>query len=417
MTKSRFRGSAMALALAAIIPLGATTAWAATDAEINTAIGKGLDYLHTTQQADGSWNYGGYEPAATGAAVYAMLTQKGQWGANAAAYQADVDRAMNYLLASASTTSVSTRNNGTNICPGGGTCLGVSWQAFNNEDTYTTGLIAPAVALYAAGHAGDVATTSGPLANKTWGEIAQGITNMFAASQSTNVNGNRDGGWRYYLPGNGDSDMSTTQWAIISMLYDQTLGATTPAIVKNDLATWLTAVQDASGVACYQPGTAPCDNSDTGGLLLGWDFLGASASDPKVQAALGWLNANWQSGANGTWYGNFDQPYAMWSDYKGLESTIGLADTTTITNLLPGNCGNDRGTDCNWWQDYNQWLVANQNGDGSWNGYAYWTGPLATAFYLPILAGTQIPVQVPEPATLALVGLGLAGLAGSRRRK
>jgi hypothetical protein len=61
--------------------------------------------------------------------------------------------------------------------------------------------------------------------------------------------------------------------------------------------------------------------------------------------------------------------------------------------------------------------VSSQAANGGWSGYSYWYGNLATAFYLPILGGTEIPVQVPEPATLALLALGLLGLAGVRRRK
>jgi hypothetical protein len=405
----------LALACAAI-PLSAQ---AATDAEIDAAIQNGLAYFQSSQLANGSWAYGGYEPAATGAAAYAMLTQSGVWGGNAAAYQTVVDNAINYLLANATKTTVSTQNDGTNICPGGGSCAGVFWNAAGNEDSYTTGLIAPAIALYAAGNAGAVATTTGPLANMTWGEISQGMTNLWAASQATANQGNRQGGWRYILGAGGyDADMSTTQWGIVSLLYDQTLGATTPGIVRTDLATWLAAVQSANGSACYQPGSQPCDHADTGGMMLGLDLIGKSASDPAVQDALDFLNANWTDTASSTWYGNFGQPYAMWSVYKGLESTIGLANTTEITNLRPGNCGNDRGADCNWWQDYNEYLVSTQLANGSWAGYSYWTGTLATAFYLPILGGTQLPPPpMPEPATLGLFAIGLIGLAAALRRR
>jgi hypothetical protein len=425
MTKKRPLALAITLALAA----WTSSATAASGAQIDTAIDEGLAYLSGSQNAaTGYWAYGGFEPAATGAAAFAMLSQQAHWGPSTATYQANVDKAINYLLTTATKTTVATRNDGVNICPGGsGSCSGVFWNAASNEDTYTTGLIAPAIALYGATKgAGTVATTTGPLAGMTWGQIAQGITNVFAASQSTALQGpNLRGGWRYTLgEPTYDSDMSTTQWAAIAMIYTQTLGASTPAIVKSDLSNFLAFTQSpANGAGCYQgPDSRLCDHSDTGGLLLSLSFIGKSASDPAVQDALAFLNTNWTQTPSATWFGNFGHPYAMWADYKGLELEIGLGNTTEITNLRPGGCTTaglppTSPFTCNWWQDYNDWLVANQAADGSWAGYAYWTGSLATAFYLPILGGTEIPVPVPEPATLAVLAMGLLGLAGMRRRR
>jgi hypothetical protein len=382
------------LACLAMISLSTTQAFAASQAQINAAIDSGLANLSGQQTPSGYWNYGGYEQAATGAAVYAMLSQKVRWGSNASTYQANVISGINWLLSNASTGSVSTRNDGVAICPSGNaTCTAIYWYGAG-ETTYTTGLVAPALAFYAATNPNAVATITGPLAGMTWKQIAQGITNMFAAGQSTSNNGNRWGGWRYF-PGDGDSDMSTTQWAVIAMTYDQVLGAITPAIVRNDLAAhWLPAVQAPGGYACYQPGVGPCDHADTGGLLLSLNFVGTPATAPAVQAALSFFNSSWLNFASDYWYGNFGHPYAMWAQYKALETTIGLTDTSTITNLLDSTCGGNSPSPCNWYEDYNQWLVTNQNTDGSWTGYGSWYGVLATSFNLPILGGSQIPTNV-----------------------
>lgn len=419
MSKPGIARTLLSIACATAIGVPLSTQ-AATSAQINAAIQGGLDHLSATQQAGGNWSYwgGAYDQAATGAAVFAMLSQKNLWGGNATTYQGDVDDGMRYLLATATTATVSTRaGDPTNICPGGsGSCTAVYWQG-SNEPTYTTGQVAAAVATYAAGRAGDVATSTGPLAGMTWGQIAQGIVNTFAAAQSA-IHNYTWGGWRYGLPSNTDADSSTTQWAAIAMIYSQTLGATVPAIVKQDLAThWLPAAQAASGVACYQPNTQPCDHADTGGLLLALDFVGPLAQPGQVTKALNFLNANWQATPSGTWYGNFGHPYAMWAVYKGLELTIGLNDDTVITNHH-ASCGTlDPGVTCNWWQDYNEYLVGTQLANGAWTGYDYWTDPLATAYYLPILGGTAIPDgNAPEPGSLGLVGLAIAALATYRRR-
>ncbi|UWZ83402.1 putative Ig domain-containing protein [Occallatibacter riparius] len=380
------------------------TANAATEAEKLAAIQNGLAHLAAIQQSDGSWGYFGvYEQAATGAAAFSFLSQQANWGSNASAYQTVVDNAMAFLLANASTMPVNTRNDGVNICPGGAaTCTGVYWYGAG-ESTYTTGLIAPAIALYgAAKGANNVATTAGPLANMTWADIAQGLTNEFSASQSSAINGNRDGGWRYYIPGNGDSDSSTTQWAVLTLLYDQTLGAVTPQTVVDHLKNWLVVSQVAGygGAGCYQPDYPICEESDTGSLLIGLKFTGADINNAQVQAALAWLNSDWTSTANSTWYGNFGHPYAMWAVYKGLETNIGLNDTTHLLSRYT-DCGVGRSAPpgdgvCTWWQDYNEYLVTTQNPGGDWSGYSEWVDPLSTAFFVNILGATQLP-QITAP--------------------
>jgi WD40 repeat protein len=361
--------------------------------------------LYNTQQPGGFWSVSGHEQAATGAAAFAFLSQQSRWGSNAVQYQATVDKAIAYLISTAKTIDVGTRQDGGNICPGGsGSCKGVYWDGKGNS-TYTTGLAAPAIAAYGATVGPDaVATTSGPLAGMTWGQIAQGITNALAASQGANRNGNRDGGWGHLIPGEGASNSSSTQWAVASFFYNETLGAVTSEAVKNELKIWLRSVQNAAGAVCYQPGTEPCDHALTGGWLLAMKFVGYELTESQVQAALSFLNRYWQTTANNVSHGNFDHPYAMWTVYQGLETSIGLDDSTYIVNFLT-HCGPTTNeplggpsgsVPCTWWEDYNQWLVKNQRVDGNWNGYSNWTDPFAAAFYINILGGTRIPVAIPE---------------------
>lgn len=401
---------ALLLACAASTPMAS----AATEAEKVSAIHKGLAYLYSTQQTGGYWNSSGYEQAATGAAAFAFLSQRDKWGTSTAQYQAAVDKAIDYLVSTANILEVSNRNDGVNICPGrAGTCRAIYWFG-NARSTYTTGLVAPAIAAYGSTAGSDVvAATSGPLAGMTWGQIAQGITNAFAVSQSTSVNGNRAGGWGYLIPGNGDSDSSSTQWAVSSFFYNESLGAITPEATREALTIWLDNVQNASGAVCSQPGTEPCSRADTGGWLLAMKFVGYDAASSQLQAALSFLNTEWRSTAEDS-HGSFGQPYAMWAIYKGLATTIGLSDTKHIVNLLT-DCGattkelpgdQSGSVSCTWSEDYNHWLVENQKNDGSW-GPSNSTDPVAVAFAVNILGAIQIPMhagQLPGTSTLQRSG-------------
>jgi WD40 repeat protein len=382
----------------------ASLAMAATEAEKAEALGKGLAYLYKTQQSEGYWSVPGTGQATTGAAVFAFLSQRDKWGDNAARYQAAVEKAMAYIVSTANVTNVTSRTDGVNICPGGtAPCKGIYWFG-DGQSTRATGLITPAIAAYAriAGPAA-IATSSGPLAGMTWEQIAQGITNTLAASQSTRAAGNRTGGWGPYIPGGSSSDSASTYWAVVSLLYAETLRAVTPNAVKAELRGWLDAVQSASGAACQQPGVEPCTHADTGGWLLAMRFLGIDNTNPGIQAALAFLSTSWQSPANNASSGNFGNPSAMWAVYEGLGTTVGLSDTTHVTNSLTRCRGPAKVTDeqtsrtataaCTWSEDYIEWTVRNVTADGNEDDSRLWKDPLTAAFYVNILGSTRIPLM------------------------
>jgi hypothetical protein len=377
------------------------TASAATDVEKQAAIRRGLAYLYKTQQAEGFWSASGYEHSATGAATFALLNQQDKWDSEATLYQTAVAKAISYLLQDAHIADVSTRDDGVNICPGReSSCKGIAWYD-NTDSIYTTGFVAPAIATYGLKLGSDaVATSTGPLAGMTWAQIVQGITNAYAASQSTSKTGALGGAWLHAAPGSTRPDRWTTQPAVISFVYDQLLGAVTPQAVKDGLNGWLASVQDASGAVCYEKSsTAGCDLVNAGEWLLAVTFTNVDIPDTQIDAVLQKLNVTWPANASNFWQGNFGNPYAMWTIYAGLASAIALNDTSHIINFRTdcGAAANERPTSlpgnaaCTWAEDYNHWLVKAQRPDGSWVGYSYWTGPMATAFHVNILGAVDIP--------------------------
>jgi hypothetical protein len=312
--------------------------------------------------------------------------------------------------------------------------------------------VTPAIVTYGLGlGANATATTTGPLAGLTWKQIAQGITDAFAAGQATSLNGNYDGGWHYSVPSNTDADGSTTQWGVIAIGYDESLGAITPPSVKANLPTWLSHVQytasgltqggySSTGAACYDLSNSYCDHSETGGWEVAMQYVGSNLNAAQLNG-ISFLNTAWTEGPSG-FFGLFGQPYAMWAVYKGLESTVGLHDTTHITNLNT-NCG--AGVDppgsgvCNWWEDMNHYLVQHQNnpgvagagpvgsGPGGWPDLGGdWPDPLSTALFVNILGATPLPGTITQPPStvptlsvwgLVALGILLAGFAAMRLRK
>ena len=404
------------------------TSMAATEAEKRAAIDSGLSYLAGTQLGNGSWNISGGTPddtAATGAALLAFLEEKDNWAAD---YSAVVSSGLNYVFNQAQPFGIGLQPHGDPDSNGNG--IGVKFVLGDNNSraTYTTGLVAPALAKTGTPNA---IVTVGSQTGRTYSDVLTDVVDYFAYGQ--NDGGSGRGGWRYYA-NSGSSDNSTAQWPAVASLYAEgTMGIHSPDFVKDELAVWIEYIQNTSGGALnggsgYEAPGNIVNESKTGGLLVEMvvaedDTQGVAfdTNHPRVQAALAYLDRNWRDEASGTWYGNFKHPYAMWSVYKGLESMIGKEDTTWIKNLHDqGTASIDPGDTWNWWEDYNESLVSTQNTNGSWGGYSYWSTPLATAWNINILAGTEaekpeIP-EIPEPGILALMSIGLVGLLSIRRR-
>jgi hypothetical protein len=446
---------ALILVLALVL---ATTglANAATSDQKQAAIDAGLAYLYNTRVVSGSnvyWNYGGYETASTAAALLAFTEQyykPAGWNGHPE-YASVVAGATNYLLSTAQSLAFPTPNwwGFTNS-----TMSGIQWN-IGGEETYQSGLaILPLARLvsnpYNPGSPylspNTVISSSNPVVNGlTYAQVVQKGIDAFTWFQTAppNTSGfpiqnpDRYGGWRYYsyptFSQPADSDMSTTQWPVVDYLFAaQVPGVVVPnSHVTNGVQAFVTACQNGVfstgtnvGGVDYQPNYNIIDHTHIGGLLMAQKFAGAGAGN--LATAIAWLNAHWNEtppGYSSPWTGNFGQPYAMWAVYKGLESLYGTTGAIPeITNFRydPNTTPIDANATYNWWEDYCQFLVTSQGGDGSWPGYSGWYGPLEAAWYINILNATQTGPIVPIPGAVGLFGTGLVSLLGAgwwRRRK
>jgi hypothetical protein len=453
----------MAFCLCLISLFLINTSFAATEQAKRQAINDGLAYLASSASTSGSESYWYHSNngtlAATASAALAFI-EEGHVPGGGTMYDTLVTNACNYIFNRATSVQIGPEpaghpedydNNGT----GDGNGQGIYFNPANyNRSVYTTGVVAPVV--YALGEAlgENTAVGMGTVSTKTYKEVMRDVIDWFSWGQNDPATGVHRGGWRYH-PDYGTSDNSTAQWGALPILYGNDWGLATPQFVKDELELYVNYIQNKSGDPSRYGGSgydSPArlvNMSKTGGLLLELAAIGENSSDPRVQDALAYINSQWFQALGvkppgepnpadiGVWFGNEGQPYAMWAVYKALQ-TFGMLDINDngtpayldddfIIGLgvpnVPGGItiGQDWGTQTSlagdWYSHYSEWLVSNQNPNGSWSGYSYWETPLTTGWYINILNAKGAPPVIPEPATMLLLLFGIGGIGIVRRKK
>ena len=84
--------------IAGLLPVMAAPAGAATNSEIDNAIQKGLAWLASTQNSDGSWTYGNSYPLANTAAAVLAFENEGHFPGGGNTYSANVEKGLNYIF-------------------------------------------------------------------------------------------------------------------------------------------------------------------------------------------------------------------------------------------------------------------------------------------------------------------------------
>jgi List-Bact-rpt repeat protein/prenyltransferase/squalene oxidase-like repeat protein len=391
------------LTMVTVVLPAATSARAApggwAQADVNAAVAKGVAFIESQQNADGSFGLSD-PPAETAFAIisYGVL-DRGDFNNLTPAMQTHLRNAVTYLLSQ----QAADGSFGCSYC------------------TYTTGLALDALSASSGVDPGiPAAISSGRTYLISIQNAPPAVTgNPSSPDCSTNDHSGTDGycgGWNYDA-GFGRSDESNTGFALTGLFLTGGVPAATASInvgwqrhVQELQATNYFAARNDGG-GDYEPGISSggfsSNANNTGSLLFGLGYDGVAGSDPMVQAALIFStdvldeyelmkdtirSAVYHSGMNedGTctigdptcdWAvtGDGGYHYSLWSLTKGFGQ------------YMPPELSNPS----NWHAKVVDLLLTQQNPDGSWpvDGRDDFTSIVATSFAVDALGLVGVPTH------------------------
>ena len=322
-------------------------AQAASSADIEDAVARGLQALVDMQQPDGSWHAGEWSnshPKATTCLALVKLQERAyELGYPSPfdpgyEYSDDIIEGWQFVLQSAKITKVSplpVQFAGNPDENGNGYGLDVSRPMPVERYGYTNGICLMALASTGTPsrpNDGGLDFGGAPGAD-TYLELAQDVAEHLAYGQVDA--GPRQGGWHYTECNNGPScnaDNSVTGYAVLGLAYAEAFGVALPAFVKPEHDLWVNYIQSADGGSGYNsPGTS--NLLRTGNLIFEMSFVDGAAAPAtaRFQSALAYIEEHWRDANKNPGWGYSLVPadyQAMYTLMKGLEySGIDLIDT------------------------------------------------------------------------------------------
>ena len=381
----------IALCLCFVAGIRTLPAQAATTAEIEQSIQKGITYLVGRQNANGSWNDTYYTVhssmwvGVTGMALTKLVERAHELGqdpfdTNSYAYADNVIRGYNYLFAQAANWSGSPA---TSLYIGG-------------HVGYENGISLMAIA--ATKEPNKVVSSSNGLVNGlTYKQVLQKMVDYTVWSQSTN------GGWHYTK--RSGSDNSPCGYTVLGLRYAEAssfgFNCTVPANTKTRLKSWVDYIQnDSSGGSGYTSPNGSVNSLKTGNLLFE-----AAFADPNtawetgvVSEAVRYIQNNWNIIAWEGWRG-----YAWWNCgqtpmYQAMYNMMKGFQSQDIDEITVG------GNTFNWFSaagEFADTLVNTQNTNGSWPCTYAGGDVLATSWALLTLEKLAPPPPINVDVVLA----------------
>jgi hypothetical protein len=342
-----------------------------TPTDIENAIEKGIEWLASKQNPDGSWGTPNHIDAKTGFALIKLADYAYEEGYDSPfnesyQYSDNVTAGWDYLLENAINMTIPLQTAGDPDENGNG--FGIYWH--NNALTsYCAGICL--MALVATGTPNRVATGydfDEDGSDDTFFDIAQDVADWLAFAQ-TDPASNARGGWNYQASHNlsSRSDNSITGYATLGLAAAESSAAlqnatpfecNIPSFVITELDYWTLYIQSPDGGSGY---TAPGSSNmyRTGNLIFEMTMMGYGIGDTNFDKAIDYIEANWANPVAHTGWN-----ISGIADYQAMFTLMKGFVYSGITTINLTGIGGDANHD--WFMEFATVLLDQQNPDGSW---------------------------------------------------